>query len=202
MDSAKLRLSAEEMDLISRADWILTKNRLMEKLGGLFATIQEEQLRLLQKQSNPFPVEVIASSGKITRGENYEGLPWMVLDQPRYFTKDHQMAIRCLFWWGNGFSITLQLMGRYRQQYAAKILKARDSFIDHSWSICTSRDPWQHHHRDDYYSPISQLPEDEWIRYVHEHPFLKLAKFIPVQQWDDAPDILLRQYQLLMQLLG
>lgn len=202
MDRAKLRLSTEEMDLISRADWILTKNRLMERVRELLASLQEEQWHCLRQGKNPLPEEVMNIPAKISRGENYEGLPWMVLDLPRYFTNDDQLAIRTLFWWGHGFSVTLQLQGRFRQSFQHIIYRYKNVLSQQSWHICTGPDPWQHHSRDDNYSPVAELTEEKWKSITSSHPFLKIACFIPMQKWEEAPDLIMREYRLLSEILA
>lgn len=196
MNRAKLRLSEEEMDLISRADWILTKNRLMERVGELLASLQGEQWRCLQQLSNPLPAEVIKVPAKISRGENYEGLPWMVLDLPRYFTNEHQLAIRTLFWWGHGFSVTLVLKGRYQEMYCDNIYKNMGILQQHQWYLCTSQDPWQHHFRSDNYTPLSSLHTDEIKTILTSHPFLKMAHFIPMARWENVWELVMREYTM------
>ena len=113
MDIAKIRLSPEEEALVATTDWILTKNNVLQKIKQLLLALQSRQQDLLLP-FNSLPEEVLKSSPKISRGENYKGLPWLVLDYPRYFNKADVFAIRTLFWWGNFFSITLHLSGSYK----------------------------------------------------------------------------------------
>src|SRR6476620_3961243 len=113
MDATKVRLSAEEAALIMNADIILTKNRILEKVKGLLLLIQEEKQRYLSTGSLlPDLVQIIHP--KISKGENYNGLPYLVLDHPRYFDKEDMYAIRTMFWWGNFFSTTLLLSGEFK----------------------------------------------------------------------------------------
>ena len=44
-----------------------------------------------------------AYSGKISRGENYRGLPYLILDYPAYFSQKDIFAFRTMFWWGHFF---------------------------------------------------------------------------------------------------
>src|SRR3989337_3789488 len=127
MDTAKIRLSPEEAALVIRADWILTKNSIIQKTKQLLASLQTEQQHLLLSSSSLFPEEIINSSPKISKGENYKGLPYLVLDYPRYFNKEDAFAIRILFWWGNFFSGTLHLSGIYKKKYEEKIIRSFES---------------------------------------------------------------------------
>src|SRR5215470_1613424 len=120
MDS-KIQLSTFEMDLLKNSEWILTKNLIIKKAQHLLGDVQENNLRHVKDSSLNLPKEVIAVSPKISKGENYNGLPWLMLDYPRYFEKEKVFAIRTMFWWGHFFSTTLHLSGQYKERYADRI---------------------------------------------------------------------------------
>ncbi|HRG92686.1 MAG TPA: hypothetical protein PLZ10_07045, partial [Chitinophagaceae bacterium] len=125
MNQAKIRLSSSEMELVKNADWILTKNGIIQKVKDLFAALrylQEETL--YESLEGVMPEEVLASSCKISAGEQYRGLPWVVLDHPRFFSKTDIMAMRTLFWWGRTFSVTMHLSGVYKKKYEQKIIQS------------------------------------------------------------------------------
>ncbi len=44
-------------------------------------------------------INSINGNGKISRGENLNGLPWINSDAPGIFKKQHVLALRFLFWW-------------------------------------------------------------------------------------------------------
>ena len=124
MSETKISLSPVELDLAMNASVILTKNAVMEKTKQLLNRIQDKQEKYLIAQPEfEFPV-IPNSSPKISRGENYRGLPYMVLDYPRIFEKDATIAIRTIFWWGNFFSVTLHLSGKYKKGYETELLNA------------------------------------------------------------------------------
>jgi len=109
MNQAKIRLSSTEIELIKNADWILTKNAIIEKIVQFFSSLQEEQKNELQLYKNKLPSRFFTASPKVSKGENYSGLPYVVLDYPRFFDESGFGAIRTMFWWGNFFSITLHM---------------------------------------------------------------------------------------------
>ena len=121
MDATKIRLSAEEAALIMNADIILTKNRILEKVKALLLVIQEDQQHYLSS-NNLLPDLVQIIPPKISKGENYNGLPYLVLDHPRYFDKENMYAIRSMFWWGNFFSTTLLLSGEYKARLEQRFI--------------------------------------------------------------------------------
>jgi hypothetical protein len=107
MNEAKIQFSQEELELVENAGLILTKNTIIRKIHELFGLISEQMKSELQIAS--LPEEIKQTSPKISKGENYKGLPYVVLDYPRLFTRENIFAVRTLFWWGHYFSVTLQL---------------------------------------------------------------------------------------------
>lgn len=200
MDAAKIRLSAKEQELVFDAEWILTKNRILEKVKDLFEQVQNAyHLHLLKP--NPVPPEVLQRNSKISRGENYKGLPWLVLDFPRYFGKEDMFAIRTMFWWGNFFSITLYLSGRYKQQFENKLVSSFGQLCSNDFFVCVNDDPWQHHFETNNYQPVESLSEEEFESTIRKQSFLKLAAKLSLQQWDNAAALLEEKFQELMKVI-
>ena len=121
MDTSKIQLSAEEMQLVSNSAWILTKHRIIEKVYRLFGDCAAEMQVYLAERKALLPGEVFRLPPKISKGEQYEALPYVVLDYPRFFTAEEVFAVRSFFWWGHYFSITLHLKGKFQQQYQQAI---------------------------------------------------------------------------------
>jgi len=82
-DSSKIQLSPFEQQLVTNYEWLLTKNGILEKIKGSLGILQQRQQELLQQAGSFLPPEVLTVSAKISRGENYLGLPYLMLDQPR-----------------------------------------------------------------------------------------------------------------------
>src|SRR5205085_6252317 len=96
----KIQLSDFEKELLNNSEWILTKNNVIKKAQQLLGHVQENVSDYTNANAKIFPAEVAAISPKISKGENYLGLPWLMLDYPRYFDKENIFAIRAMFWWG------------------------------------------------------------------------------------------------------
>jgi hypothetical protein len=170
-----VKLSKEELKLVTDAELILTKNRIIGKVYELFGELSEEYKLL----GRCLPPDVLTVSPKISKGENYLGLPWVMLDHPRAFSNTAVFAIRSFFWWGNYFSITLQLQERYKaayQQPLANYLKEYPA----DWWICIADTPWEHH-----FQPGNYILYNENID-LEKLPFIKLAKKIPLQEWENS----------------
>lgn len=198
MDSTKIRLSPEEAALITRADWILTKNNILQKVKQLLATIQTEQQLIIESYSPFFPEEILNTSPKISKGENYKGLPWLVLDYPRYFNKENAFAIRTFFWWGNFFSCTLHLSGIYKKKYQETIIRSFDSLKTKDFSICINDDQWEHHFETTNYLPLQYITAVRFEEAISKRPFIKLSKKIPLEEWNEAENKLLEIFSQLI----
>ena len=193
-ESSKVSLSAFEQQLVTDANWILTKNRIIEKVYLLFGNLSEHyKLEPLLQQ---LPAETLLVSPKIARGENYEGLPYVMLDYPRCFGKEDTLAIRTFFWWGNFFSITLQLKGKYLEQYTGVIQQNIDkTAIEELW-INTGDEEWMHHFRNDNMMRIVEQQQS-----ISNKKILKLAVQCKLEEWDNAETKLTNSFRLLLDLL-
>ena len=85
MNSAKIHLSADELLLVQNGEWILTKNTIIQKAYNLFGLLAEN---LKSNIHDYLPTEVAETTAKISKGENYNGLPYVMFDYPRLFTKE------------------------------------------------------------------------------------------------------------------
>ncbi|QNA45197.1 hypothetical protein [Lacibacter sediminis] len=193
-ESSKVSLSAFERQLVTDANWILTKNRIIEKVYLLFGNLSElyKVEPLLQK----LPAEALLSSPKIAKGENYEGLPYVMLDYPRCFGKEDTLAIRTFFWWGNFFSITLQLKGNYLKEYASVIQQNITTTADEELWINTADEEWMHHFRSD-----NMIRTTEHQQSISDKKILKLAVQCKLEEWDNAETKLTNSFQRLLDLL-
>lgn len=169
---ADYRLTEKEKTLVTDAGFIHTKNKIIQKVYELFGELSDEYRNSTVKLDK----ELLTISPKISKGENYLGLPWVMLDYPRIFSKTDVFAIRTFFWWGNFFSITLQLQGKYQQQYLKNLLAAPGI---KDWMVCTDvSSVWQHNFEN--YTSANIIKEGGIFSSV------KLAKKIPLEEWDNA----------------
>ena len=62
------------------ADMILTKNAILNKVWSLLQSVQEEMIAEIKGNNALYGNEVFKISPKISKGENYEWLPYLILD--------------------------------------------------------------------------------------------------------------------------
>lgn len=200
MEGAKIRLSQEELELVSRTDWILTKNRILLKAKSLLESIAADQHSLLLTFQHALPPEALNPPAKISKGENYRGLPYLVLDQPRSFHREDVLAIRTMFWWGNFFSITLHLSGHWKDRYLPGLQQSFTLLQDEFYIGCND-DPWEHHFDGDNYKKLETLDGAEFGDLLGKRKFVKLAAKTAISNWETADKDLMEFFGRLLRLL-
>ena len=197
----KIQLLPFEIELLSDAGIILTKNAIMQKLKSFLEEIQLKQKAIIEKNISAFPAEVLKTSPKVSRGENYKGLPWLVLDYPRHFEHGNIFAIRTMFWWGNFFSVTLQVSGTYKTAFEQNLANSFNYLLQNNYSICTNDTPWEHNFNHNNYVSLIELTPDKFSAILSSKPFLKLAKKIPITSWENVPAFVVKSFCEMAQLL-
>ncbi len=130
MNEAKIQLSTSEMKLLCNAEIILTKNKILQQIKMALEHLQNAMTEFGEANRNNKKLNILlATNPKISRGENYEGLPYLILDYPRLFDISNIFTIRIMFWWGNFFSITLHLAESYKNENLNQIENAYEALL-------------------------------------------------------------------------
>jgi len=198
MQQTKIQLLPAEMELVSSPDIILTKNAILQKIKLFFEGLQVKQFDILKDYALQLPEEVLKISPKISRGENYKGLPWLVLDNPRFFQHNNIFAIRTMFWWGNFFSITLHLSGNNKATILKNLTRNNSLLKENNFYLYEGNDEWEHDLDPNSYKKLSSLNDDEFTKIISANNFLKLAIKFPIDSFEAVEEKLLRNYELLV----
>lgn len=186
MELSKVALSDAEWQMAAVPDFILTKNRVIEGVYEIFGELADEYRNNFDSVALKNPALAVWSP-KISRGEKYEDMPWVMLDYPRCFSEtEGHFAIRSFFWWGNFFSIQWHLSGKYLHQFAPLL----PTLARMGWLTGFSTDPWNH-----------RIPNENWSEVVLENlpakpgVFGKAVKKMPIQEWASVKRFYLENYQ-------
>jgi hypothetical protein len=181
IEKTKITLSAKELEMVCNTDWILTKQAIIEKVYQLFGDFAAD----IQPQANSLLAEKICSTlPKISKGERYQNLPYVMLDYPRYFSKNEIIAIRTFFWWGHFCSVTLHLSGRSKTAAMPILLEQFVFLQQNDFSVCVNNTPWEHHFGQDNFMPVKAISMKEFRQLLEREMFVKIAKKIPLQEWE------------------
>ena len=197
----KIQLSPEEMQLVNNSEWILTKHRIIDKVYHLFGRVSDQMQLYLQEKNTLYPAGLLQFAPKISKGEQYEALPYVVLDYPRVFSKEDVFAVRSFFWWGNYFSITLHLKGKYREQYGRKIAAAMAANKLEGYCYSFSGGEFNFDLSGKNYLPVNDITEERYAE-IAQASFLKISYQISFKHWNAAEQTLLQVFRHCMQLLA
>jgi len=148
------------------------------------------------------PPQTFTKNGKISRGENYRKLPYLILDYPRKFGPDSIFAFRVMFWWGNHFSATLHLDGKDLESYRIPFLKNYSRLFDKGFFICVNKDPFEYHFGEDNYQSLEQADPDKIDGIVKRGTFLKLSRKLAIREWEKLPAYSRETFELLLDALS
>jgi len=193
-------LSPHELSIVADREWILTKQRILEKVSELLGGLSKDIQQHITDHSS-FSSLLARGLPRISKGENYQQLPYMMLDYPALFGKEDVFALRTFFWWGNFFSINLQVSGKYRSLLRNDLTR----FLmngEQQFFICIHDNPWEHHFEPSNFIPAVKLGETKSAELLQSHPFVKISLRYSFKDWDQLPVILSKGTKELLSLIS
>lgn len=194
----KIILSKSEQAKVMDVEWILTKHRIIEKVRLLLQQQLEGIKAEFLKHPQILSEEIKNCRPKISKGENYQQLPFLILDYPATFSKVDIFALRTFFWWGNSISIHLLLSGKYLQQFKEPVFERLKKMPDEFY-ICKHQTAWEHHFEPENYMRINENHLAEMIN--KDQNFLKIALKFSLSDWQLLQDVLPEGYRKIIALL-
>lgn len=197
--NTKIKPSSKELEILNDQSFLQLKASVSKKIISYLAEIEKELKIEISSCSFNFPANTLIQAGKISKGEKYRGLPYFVLDYPRLFTQKEVFALRTMIWWGNEFSCTLHIGGRQLQLLTEKhilnISRAKDLFF------CIGNTPWEYHYEHSNYKKISDLTINEIKTHLAQNEFIKISRFINIQNWKMYKSFALESFARFLMLL-
>ena len=195
-------LTPEEAALVTSTHFIRLKNGAMEKVVKMMGELQESLQEWEKGADFPFEEHWKHAGGKISKGEQYKALPWVMLDYPRYFRKEEIFAFRTMFWWGHYISATLHLSGGVKERFNTALEYAYDDLKAGNFQVYMQEDPWEHDFENGNYCFIKDLSFSDWKKLISRNDFIKLAKRFEIGQWGEVISGVVKAYAMLLSLLN
>lgn len=176
------------MEFLQDTHFLLSKHTIIHRLQKLLALTERSLVRQVQEaMSLPLPDGCQKAAGKVSRGENYLGLPYLVLDYPRLFQKQDIFVFRTMCWWGHFFSCTLHLQGSLLEQYRENIRQNLPiASLPPDTYLCVNDTPWEYHFGPDNYQLLESLSAEN-LNALLEKDFIKISRKIPLEQYQQLP---------------
>lgn len=146
-----------ELELIKSEEFFRTKKNIFDIIYNQFQELNLQLEELKQQYSTLFEQYQAPLNGKISKGENYDGCPYIVLDNPRIYLPNNILACRTMFMWGKYFVATFI----FRHADANSHFKFIENFVDKHMNendyMMTGNAMWQHHITGDNYIGLKDL---------------------------------------------
>lgn len=190
--SPNFSFSPSELSVLHDKAFFEIKHQIVHKWEHFLSFLAENiQKWISTLPDSPLPDEVKNTSPKISKGENYQGMPYMVLDYPRYFGKENTCAFRNILLWNRGLYSTWFFEGKYTD-YA---IQTYAQYGSSSMYLHQHTDKWVHElNEQDIYIPMPQSWTEEnfliekCISLMHQTRerlnYLKFTCFLSFQEWN------------------
>lgn len=187
-DQAKIMLSPGELASAADKNVILTKTTVIQKAFELFGSMTPVINKIW---SGPLAEDerLRSSVPKISKGENYKGFPYVILDYPSVFGKEDVFALRTMFLWGHFVSIALHVSGKYTTLLNRGLIENDPEIF-----IAGGEKEWEHHFDEDNFVLLSSLDAGH-KKNLFSRDFIKVAYKYELQNWNDLHKLLPEGYQ-------
>ena len=175
--------SAEELNLMQDENLLRTKQAIIKKMHQLLADTEYHLRQTVSAKIKSLPEYILTQTGKISRGENYHDLPYLVLDFPRHFTQEAIFAYRTMFWWGNFLSCTLHLQGKALEKFRTNLLTNLPTLKEDIF-FCIAPTPWEYHYGSDNYVVMNEIPVQKLEQLIATKDFIKISRKLPLESYD------------------
>jgi hypothetical protein len=182
MQRNKIPFTEAENTILQNQTFLPLKQQAIEKVISLMAALREGIDATWHDYSSNWQIPCTPDSVKISRGENYRNLPYVILDYPRKFARDDVFAFRSMFWWGHFFSYTLHLQGHSLTEFRPYLLDTLP-YVQENWEavhLGVGKTPWQYHYGPSNYQLISHLSSGKIAEILKYHEFMKISCWLPV----------------------
>ena len=179
----------QQLKYFHDTSFLLSKRTIVHQLQGLLALCEQSLVEWVREESPAaVPDGCGVAAGKISRGENYRGLPYLVLDYPRLFKQKDIFTFRTMCWWGNFFSCTLHLQGTVLNTLRPVLKQTLTSGnFSPGTFICVNKTPWEYHFQPDNYQLLASMQASE-ITALTEKDFLKISRKISLEEYKTLPN--------------
>lgn len=199
---ADILFTEKELKYIADTDFLHTGHIIKQKITSLFEASAQELKEELDTGKYNIDPHLIRLPPKISKGENYRGLPWIVLDYPKKFQKEDTFSFRVIFWWGHFFSYSLHLEGAAMTS-ALPMLK-------HYWSkmktenvyACVSSTPWEYHFNSSNYIRSDKITFDQFNDLARTNTFIKISRKATLREWPRVINQTIKTFRLFMLFTG
>lgn len=188
-----------ELEIASNTNFFDVKRELTAKIVLALEQFGEQ---LLQEIIIPvFQKQGIERAGlKVSKGENFKGYPYIVLDCPRLYSTDTEVICRTIFRWGHGWSLHFIVQGKRlaRINHSLPVFLAS---LSTDWLLYTGENIWEQDVDSIHYIPTPSMSETALSQTINRQEFFKIATQTNLSDAVEWPPFPQQTYQVLFNLL-
>ena len=91
-----MQLTSKEIENIKDSDFLVSKVKIITDIESLLSETKTKLNDFLSSNSDFRNIKQHSINGKISKGENYKNLPFVILDLPNFFEKQNVFAYRTM----------------------------------------------------------------------------------------------------------
>lgn len=177
-----LHLTPEEEAVFQDLAYFYHREAIEAKLKTYFQELQTSLKAVLSAYQEHLPPQVLATNCKYSRGENYQGAPYRVLDCPNLLDKDNQFAFRCVLLWGRGWGAHLLLGGPVADAIRRGIVHHLQYELHANCYLSRADTPWAMTAEEDQAVRSFDIEVDEVDAINRSRSFLKLSRYWALEE--------------------
>lgn len=193
-------LDNKQLAYLKDQDFLKSKQVISEKITSELSGVEERLKEIIRGSDFDYPNGTFTKSGKISKGENYKGLPFFILDYPRLFLHEDMFNYRVMIWWGNEISCSLLLLGRSYEKYRKTLSNNKTALND--FFFCVNESPWEYHFERSNFVPISEMDDSSFQNSLNQRAFIKFAIKYPLEKLDELKSLSCETYKKFLTLLS
>lgn len=180
MRKSTINLTKHEIEMATDTFYPFMKQQIMDKMCNILDEVGQQ-----------VSSEVFANTPiyKVTKGENYKRLPYVVVDCPQLSGPHLPLACRTLFWWGYGFSFNLIIPQAKLANNAAYSLSQLEDWIligDHLW---------ENEIDEQYYKQGLSQEAPYWQAHIQNQTYLRIACMHNLYQYGRINELAVKWYK-------
>lgn len=170
--------SAAELQALQNHEFFAVKARATGRMRDSFAALRDALRPTLPTSGWLCRSEVDVTEGFMTTGEDYEGLPYVVMDFPTHLGRAEKLAMRTLFWWGHYVVYSLIIEGAWIPQALERLGRQLPALEAAGVERTVAGTPWDWRRGAGHSEPLG---DDAATRAgLDGAPFVKLMRFLPL----------------------
>lgn len=189
MRKSTIKLTKHELNFARNTSYPLAKHQIVQKVSQLFQHLGQKLVR--DFENHPL---IQSTEYKITRGDNYRFMPYLVLDFPRITGKNFPITCRTFFWWGHYFSCTIIVQTALIDLDKTAELLA----FKRKTRLLVGADLWEQDLQSAAYTKLSKLSPGEIKTLLEQQEYLKIATKIALSEFEGLEEPATKAYSKML----